>query len=340
MKKSLIASVITLLIPVLLSAQKVPLNSNSYDSWKSLSSPFISDDGKWISYIINPQQGDGWLYIFNVETGKKDSVSRGSGIVFSPSVRYSAYQIAPSYSDIRQAKKKKLKEDKMPKNDLEIRLLQSNEVSRIQRVKSFAMAEKNSDWMAYLLEKKVPEKNSNKPVSDSTLVSEPVKTGKSKRPETKGTDLIIFNPLLKKEYKYQDVIEYAVSKDGKTISFLQDIADSTKIENFRTNVFNTKDEVSKVVFEGKGSAKKLSTDRIGNLISFLYSPDTAKTRVYNLWLSKNTLPAVKIVDTLNPSMTIGWSVSENGSITFSDDGTRIYFGTSPKPVKEQCRHTP
>jgi len=33
-------------------------------------------------------------------------------------------------------------------------------------------------------------------------------------------------------------------------------------------------------------------------------------------------------------MPIGWSVSENGSHTFSDDGTRLYFGTAPKPVKE------
>ena len=30
----------------------------------------------------------------------------------------------------------------------------------------------------------------------------------------------------------------------------------------------------------------------------------------------------------------GWSVSENGSITFSDDGTRLFFGTARKPEKE------
>jgi hypothetical protein len=109
-------------------------------------------------------------------------------------------------------------------------------------------------------------------------------------------------------------------KDGKTISFLQDIPDSTKIENFKINVFDTKEETIKVVFEGKGGAKKLITDRIGNLVSFIYSPDTAKVKVFDLWLSKNSSEALKIVDSANP-LPPGWSVSENGNITFSDDGS-------------------
>jgi dipeptidyl aminopeptidase/acylaminoacyl peptidase len=334
MKKCMFAFVSALFLPLFLAAQKVPLNSNSYDGWKSLSSPSISEDGKWIGYTINPQQGDGWLYIYNVLSGQKDSVSRGIGLTFSPGLKYIAYQIVPAYSETRQAKKKKLKDDKMPKNDLEIRLLQDNLITRISRVKSFAMPEKNSDWMAYLLEKKVVEKNIKKAGSDTTAIPETAKAGKFKKNEPKGADLIIYNPLSKKEYKFQDVTEYVVSKDGKSISFLQDIADTSRIENFRANIFDTKEEVSKIVFEGKGGAKKLSSDRIGNLVSFLYSPDTARIKVYNLWLSKNALPAVKIVDTLNPALAVGWSVSENSNITFSDDGTRIYFGTAPKPVKE------
>jgi dipeptidyl aminopeptidase/acylaminoacyl peptidase len=334
MKKYKFAFLLILFLPSLLTGQKIPLNSNSYDGWKSLSSPSISDDGKWIGYVVNPQQGDGWLYVYNVLSGTKDSVSRGTGLTYSPGIKYIAYQIMPTFAATRQAKKKKLKDEMMPKNDLEIRSLQDGLVLRIPRVKSFGIAEKNSDWMAYLLEKKIVDKNLKKVITDSTAVSDPSKTGKSKKPEIKGTDLIIFNPLLKKEYKYQDVIEYVVSKDGKSISFLQDITDSTKIESFTTSVFDTKTEVSKVVFEGKGGAKKLSTDRLGNLISFLYSPDTSKIKIYNLWLSKNTFPAIKIVDTLNPALANGWSVSENSNITFSDDGTRIYFGTATSPVKE------
>jgi len=323
-----------LLFSSFLTAQKVPLDSKSYDGWKSLSSPLISNDGKWIGYTINPQQGDGFLYLLNVATGQKDSVSRGSNLVFSTEAKFVVYQIITSYSETRQAKKKKLKEDKMPKNDLEIRLLNDNPVIRIPRVKSFALPEKNSFWLAYLLEKKPVEKKSANTLADSTNVAGIAESKKSKKSEPKGTDLIIFNPLLKKEFKYQDVTEYVVAKDGKSISFVQDISDTTKIENFKVNTFETKEEGSKLVFEGKGSVKKLSTDRVGNLVSFIYSADTAKVKNYDLWLSKNATAALKLIDKVNPSMPYGWSVSENGTITFSDDASRIYFGTAAIPVKE------
>ena len=155
-----------------ISAQKPALDNTVYDGWKSLSSQIISEDGKWVTYTINPQQGDGWLYLYNVASGKKDSVARGGRAVFSPDRMYLAYQVIPTYSETRQAKKKKLKEDKMPKNDLEIRLLSNNDVTRISRVKSFTLPEKNSYWMAYLLEKKADEKKPAKPAGDTLKVTE------------------------------------------------------------------------------------------------------------------------------------------------------------------------
>jgi dipeptidyl aminopeptidase/acylaminoacyl peptidase len=334
MKKVFSFYLLLLFLPLILTAQKVPLDNNSYDGWKSLSSPVISDDGKWIGYNLNPQQGDGSLFIYNVKSGRSISVARGSNLIFSPDIKYVAYQISPTYAETRAAKKKKLKEEKMPKNDLEIRFLSDNQVIRISRVKSFILPEKNSGWMAYLLEKKIPEKKTEKGTNDSLKVSATSVPKKNKMPEAKGTEMVIYNPILKREHRFQDVIEYVVAKDGKTISFLQETTDSTKIDNFRINVFQINGEKLDTVFEGKGSAKKLTTDRIGNYIAFMYSADTSRIKTYDLWLSKNMTLATKIVDTSNFSLPHGWSVSENGNITFSDDGTRVYFGTAPKPGKE------
>ena len=84
MKKVKLLSLVIFLASAGLYAQKAPLDKNVYDSWKSLSAAKISDDGQWISYDILPQQGDGWLYIYNVKTGKKDSVARGKNASFSP----------------------------------------------------------------------------------------------------------------------------------------------------------------------------------------------------------------------------------------------------------------
>jgi acetyl esterase/lipase len=333
MKKMFFSLFMLLLLPFYISAQKPPLNDKIYDSWKSLSSPKISDDGNWVTYVINPQQGDGWLYVYDVVNTSKDSIARGAKAVFSPDSRYMAYQVIPSYYETRQSKKKKLKEDKMPKNDLEIRLLSKNHIIKISRVKSFALPEKNSFWMAYLLEKKPVENKNDKPFADTASTAKHVAAKKSKEPEPKGTEFVILNPLSGREYRYQDVTEYAVARDGKTISFIQSIPDSSKIDNYRINVFDTENESDKVVFEGKGSAKKINSDRTGYSVAFIYSPDTAKVKVYDLWLSRNIADAVRVVDRFNPKMPEGWSVSENGEMIFSDNGSRFFFGIAAKPLK-------
>lgn len=323
-----------LMLPVILIAQKVPLDQNVYDGWKSLGSPYISDDGKWVSYEINPQQGNGWLYIFDVASGQKDSVFCGTKATFSPESKYVVYQIKPTYEETRQAKKNKVKEDLMPKNNLTIRLLPGDKVVDVKRVKSFALPEANSLWMAYLLEKKLEVKKVSNQSEDTTKgIKPPVRNGK-KPPEPKGTELVIFNPVGNKEFRYPDVTEFVVARNGKTISFLQDIPDTSKTDNFKVNLFDTRKETSVILFESKGTLKKLSNDKSGDKLSFIFTQDTAKIKIYDLFLSKAGEKAVKVVDSSNPGMPSGWSVSENGNITFSDNGTRMFFGTSEKPVKE------
>jgi dipeptidyl aminopeptidase/acylaminoacyl peptidase len=325
---------ILLLLPVIVTAQKIPLDNNVYDGWKSLGSAVISDDGNWVTYEINPQQGDGWLYICNILSGKKDSVFCAARATLSPDSKYIVYQIKPTYAETRKAKKDKAKEDMMPKNSMGIRLLQENELVNIKRVKSFSLPESNSLWMAYLLEKKLDDKKDTKAPADSSKVSKASAPKGKKPPEPKGTELVILNPVLHKEYRYNDVTEFVVSRDGKTISYLQVYSDTTKIDKFNVNIFDTQKETISLVFEGKGSLKKLIANKTGDKLSFIFTQDTAKTKIYDLYLTKGFEKAAKVINSANPAMPSGWCVSENGNITFSDDGTRLFFGTAEKPVKE------
>lgn len=319
-----------LLVAITLNGQKLPLDHSVYDSWKSVDQTLISDNGEWIAFTINPQQGDGWLYLYNFQSGIKDSVRRGTDPVFSPECKYVAYNVVPAYDEIRQAKKKKLKEDQMPKKTLQIRRLPGDDVISIPRVKSFSIPEEKSFWMAYLLEKKITDKQ----VGDSSKTDTDEVKKPEKPPEPKGTDLVIFNPVLNKEYKFQDVTEYTVAKEGLSISFVQDIPDTSRTDNFKVTIFDAGREISKTVFEGKGSVRKISSDKSGNFISFIYSKDTSKTKVYELRLSKNYGNATVIVDSANKAMPKGWSVSENGTLVFSEEGSKLFFGTAVKPVKE------
>ncbi|HRT89858.1 MAG TPA: prolyl oligopeptidase family serine peptidase [Bacteroidales bacterium] len=313
------------------AAQKVPLNHEVYDSWKAISSPEISDDGKWILYEVNPQQGDGWLFLYNSASKQKDSVFCGFQASIAPDSRYFAYFIKPTYAETRSAKVKKLKDDQLPKNSLEIRLPEGRVIRNAERVKSFSVPESGSYWMAYLLEKKTSEKGREKADTSKTVARQ----NSGKTPEPKGSGLIIYNPVRDKEYTFSDVTEYSVARDGKSIAFLQVFADTTKIDNYKVSLFNTGNESVTTVFEGKGSLQKLSCNKSGELVSFIYTADTSKVRVFDLWISSSGARAVKAVASENnQDMPAGWSVSENTSITFSDDRTRVFFGIAPKPQKE------
>lgn len=57
---------------------KMSLSHDDYENWKTLTRQQLSPDGNWASWEVNPQQGDGMLYLRELETGRKDSIARGS----------------------------------------------------------------------------------------------------------------------------------------------------------------------------------------------------------------------------------------------------------------------
>lgn len=313
---------VLLLISFSLSAQKKTINHSDYDGWKSIKNSKISNNGNWVNYEINPQQGDGWMYFFNAKTKTLDSIARGFSSKLSPKNDFISFLIKPTYAETRKAKKDKKKKDKMPKNQLGIKILKTGETKLIDRVKSFKVSEESESWMAYLLEKdstaKKPEKK-----KDST----------AKKPKQKGTEFVILNPITDKQYSFKDVVEYQIAKNGSLIAYVQVVTDTAKQDLYTVSLFDTKTEETKEIFNAIGSVKKLSMNKGGSNTAFVYSSDTSKVKVYNLYLS-NGGTAHNIVTPETDGMLLDWSVSENGALSFSENGNRLFFGTALKPIEE------
>ncbi len=58
-------------------AQKKPLDHTVYDSWQSVSSPYISKSGKFILFQVVPQEGDNQLFLKTKENKEIIQIPRG-----------------------------------------------------------------------------------------------------------------------------------------------------------------------------------------------------------------------------------------------------------------------
>ena len=154
----------------LFSQNKKPLDHTVYDGWKSLGDRMISNDGKYIVYNINPQEGDADLIIQNIKANYKKIIPRGYNAVVSEDSRYVVFKIKPVYQDTRQAKIKKKSADDMTKDTMGIITLGEDSVIKISRVRSFKTPSKGAGWLAYQLEKPLPDTSKKKNNPDSIKI--------------------------------------------------------------------------------------------------------------------------------------------------------------------------
>ncbi len=144
-----------LLLSQVLFAQKKPLDHSVYDAWQSIGERMISNDGNWIVYTINVQEGDNELVIQSPDATYKKTIPRGYNALITEDSRFVIFRIKPFYKDLRDARIKKKRPDDFPKDSLAIIKLGNDNVWKLQRVKTYKTPEKSFGWLAYHQEKPV-----------------------------------------------------------------------------------------------------------------------------------------------------------------------------------------
>ena len=334
---------------------KRPLTHNDYDSWRSIQAPQISRDGKFVAYAYMPQDGDGEIIVRNVATGVDWRAPRGyrppvpppddpgANVaefqaeqarllrpVFTADTRFVVFGTEPAKADVAKAKKEKKKPEDMPKNGLGIMDLTTGEVTRIERVKSFRAPEDNGGFIAYLLE-------ADKPAADkSAAPAEPQAPRRGKKKEY-GTELVLRNTSTGTERKFSDVLDYTISKDAKTLVF------TTSARKEETNgvfaVTTSDGETAPVtLMTGKGKYQRLTWDEDNTQLAFTSDKDDAeakqpKFRVYH-W-DRKAPQATEIVSVAAAGFRKDMVVSERANLSFSLDGSHLFFGTAPPPEPDR-----
>lgn len=232
--------------------QKKPLDHSVYDSWESIGERTISNDGQWIAYSVNQQEGDNRLVVRSADSSYYKVIPRGFGAVITEDNKFLICRIRAPYADTREARIKKKRPDDMPKDSLAIVWLGKDSIWKKERVKSFKTPDESFGWVAYHLEKKLakpaerparqadPRKitDSLKHVIDSleNLLQTAQQSGKKKkkkdddsfwsetdaegdeeggRPAEAGTDLVLKKLAGSQQHNFERVLEYLFDKKGR-----------------------------------------------------------------------------------------------------------------------------
>ncbi len=308
-----------------LSAQKKVLDTSVYDIWNQLSKSQISNNGKYVSYEINPYKGDGNLYLYNKSKDKTVRFERAYGAVFSPESNFMVFKIRPQADSLRELKLKKTKKSKLPTDSLGIYVFGNGKTYKIPKIKSFKTAEENASWVAYTY---------SKTETDSVKKAEKKKAKTYDKSAPKTYDFEIFNPVRNKKYSFENVSEFSMSRNGRLIVFVKLQNDS--LLRSTSYIFDTRKRKLDSLPAMSGLTAKLACDNLGKQFAFLHSNDTVKRKVYGLYLRTNTGEAATLIaDSLSSELPENWAPSPNAKIYFSRDDSKLFFGTALKPKFEK-----
>jgi dipeptidyl aminopeptidase/acylaminoacyl peptidase len=129
-----------------------------------------------------------------------------------------------------------------------------------------------------------------------------------------------------------DVVEFTLTEDGKQLVYAVSARDTA-----RNGVFALKPgtaDAPVALLEGKGKYQKLTWDENQTQIAFLSDRDDAAAKQPKLKLyrwDRQAATAGVLADASTPGFRQEFVISDKGNISFSKDGTRVFFACAPPP---------
>lgn len=177
-----------LCMPLLaLSQNKKIIDHADVHRWKKIEQSRVSNDGSWVAWQQSPvSEGDATVHLWNSKTEKTAVFERASEPRLSEDSEWLFFRIKPSLDTLKAMRRRKVKEDDLPKDTLAIYHLSDGTIRKVARLRNFTVPEKWSGWLLYQVE---PEKPAPAPKDTSSKKDKPVekKGGKKSKKRTKTT---------------------------------------------------------------------------------------------------------------------------------------------------------
>lgn len=313
MRKPLLLTACLFFFTSAIFSQKKQLDHTVYDGWKSLSDINISNDGKVISSLISPQEGDTTLFIKDTGNERTLTVDRVRSYKTSTDGRWTVGLLKAPFADRRQALIDKKKKEEMPEDSLVIIDNLTFRTEKIPGVKYYKTAPEMNFHVAYTIE--LPKDTNHKK-------------------DAKQEEILILRDLLtQKEDTFRNAKEHIFNRfdNSFAVAIQPDIKDSTDFP--RVEFIDLDNNIRKTVSNERLEYKSFVFDEPGKQLVYIATGDTSKIeqKIYDLRYYKSGSDSATVLANENISgMPEGWIFNEYASPVFSKDGKRILIGAAPR----------
>jgi len=338
-----------------LEAQKRPLNHRDYDSWRAIETPVLSRDGKFLAYSLMPEEGDGQLVVRNLTTGQEVRENCGAApapgenageevpaegppaprtihIAFTHDGAFVVAGAYPSKADTDRARREHKHPDEMPREGMIIVNLANLTATHIADVASFQVPELGESFVAYLRAPKPGASGTNAGNQDEDQDQGRGRGGNSGAARSRnkyGSDLVLRDLRSSKERTFEDVVEYSISKDARTLLYA---VGSRKEENNGIYWVEPGSDASPgTLLSGKGNYTKLTWDVEQRHAAFLSDRDdqASKPAKFSAYLWDRSGAPSEIISTSTPGFRAAYAILDRGPMSFSRDGSRLFVSCAP-----------
>ncbi len=323
---------------------KPALDHSVYDKWETLGGYAITDNGRWVSYYCNREENDGSVNVIDLKTNSTTSIPRGARAKFTPQGKHLTFTIRPTHAQQKEAKQKKLKGDKLPKDTLGILELATGNLVKFPPLKGVEIPREGGSFIAFKVEHKESLSHGNASGNNSADTPAAASSdtnakaaAKKKQPKTEVITLIydLNANAVTDTLKEVDVLSFTKKGDR-----LLCIAKGKDYKEFYSYDPASRKKSTILRTGKKGDILKPYLSSNEEFIAFYANTDTTKkfdenVEIYTYSLYSEGAQANKIADNNIKGLPEGMILTRNRALNFNKAGDRLFFGiTAIQPKKD------
>lgn len=279
-----------------------PLTADDIAHWRTIESPALSNDGRWLAYSLEQSDGEGEVVIRATQgDGERRVPGAGKDLRFSDDSRWLAY-VAASHAPDRMREPGPAVAAKV---DVVLIDLVGGARASFPGARRFAFGTAGAGWLAAF----APDTGAHAVAGRGTLTVRSLATGR--------------------DSLWSAVRDVAVDSAGRWLAWT---SDSTGPGGAELRVWDLRSGAIRVLDDGAGGYRQLAWSSNGDRLSVLRKTGERYVLLAFDDVASTRAPVVRYDPSDDPSFPQGMRVSPSAPIRWTEDRGALLFGIAPAPV--------